>query len=102
VREAAREIGLELGRATPAGASTIQFACSEPASRGDETYLSELTGGRVVIDSVPQGTQGGSFSIEDERVLERWERVGMFPTAAVARKARELQHALEREWQVEE
>lgn len=89
IRVDAANIGLDLGRASRLGPRTTRFECPVPASRGDETFLSELHDHRVLLSSVPEGSQGGSFCIEDEAVLRRWEKAGMFP-------AREVQAAAER------
>ena len=96
VRAAARSIGLTLGAAERQGAHTTSYRCEEPSSRGDETYLSELLDHRVLLSSVPEGSQGGSFSLVDPRVLARWERTGMLPSSDLEGRARRLALAMAR------
>ena len=96
VRRLAAEIGLELGSTSWVNGRVVRFSCPAPAARGDETYLSELTGVRVLLDSVPDGTQGGSFCLEDEQVLRRWAEVGMFPSDEVSERASGVLRALAR------
>ena len=96
VRGAAREIDLQLLAATHLGPHTTRFDCVQPASRGDETYLSELLDHRVLLSSVPEGSEGGSFCLLDPHVLRRWERTGMFPTTHVAERAARILDALHR------
>lgn len=94
IRGEAARIGLTLGVATSTGPATTRFLCAEPSSRGDETYLSELFDHQVLLSSVPDGSQGGSFSLEDADVTERWERVGMLPSTEIRRLAQRLQRRL--------
>jgi hypothetical protein len=90
IRREAAEIGLKLDSSSWLSPGTTLFACETPASRGDETYLSELFNHRVLLSSIPDGSQGGSFCLEDEEVHKRWEQTGMFPTSQVERRAEKV------------
>jgi hypothetical protein len=90
IRREATKIGLKLGFSSWHSPGTTLFACETPASRGDETYLSERFNHRVLLSSVPDGSQGGSFCLEDEEVHKRWEQTGMFPTSQVERLAEKI------------
>lgn len=61
-----------------------------PASRGDETYLSEMLGVPVTLSTTSAGSQGGCFSLEDTMIHERWEETGMFPSTAVSDSAKRI------------
>jgi len=90
IRKEAAEVGLKLDSSSQFGPGTTLFACETPTSRGDETYLSELFNHRVLLSSVPDGSQGGSFCLEDEDVHKRWERTGMFPTSQLEKLAEKI------------
>lgn len=94
IRHEAAAIGLTLTTATALGQRSTLFHCLEAAGRGDETYLSERFDHGVTLSSVPAGSQGGSFFLEQETVLERWERTGMFPTTTIRAMAETLANRL--------
>ena len=93
-REAASRIGLVLGAARHLGPHTSRFECGAPTSRGDETYLSELLNHRILLSSVPEGSEGGSFGGTSREILERWERRGMFPAGEVERLSERIEQSL--------
>ena len=90
IRKEAADIGIELKASSWIGPGTTLFNCEISASRGDETYLSEIFNHRVLLSSVPDGSQGGSFCLEDEAVHARWEQYGMFPTSSVAKLVQKI------------
>ena len=92
-RRAAKTIGLTLGRIERIGPHTSRFQCVEPSSRGDETYLSELLDHRILLASVPSGSEGGSFGSTERDILQRWERVGMLPSSRVEDLAKRIEEA---------
>lgn len=81
IRCHAKSIGLTLGEVKELGHRVLHFECEQPTSRGDETFLSEMTGHRVHLSSVPCGSEGGSFDQTPDEILERWEAYAMLPTS---------------------
>ncbi len=93
-RGAALKIGLILGGAHHLGPHTTRFECDTPTSRGDETYLSELLNHRILLSSVPSGSEGGSFGGTERKVLRRWERHGMFPAREIEQLSEQIEESL--------
>ncbi len=79
IRRHAADIGLEFTEIKENGHRAVHAECTQPTSRGDETYLSEITGTRVTISSVPDGSEGGTFDQTPEEILVRWESHGLLP-----------------------
>ncbi len=79
VIEEAKEIGLTLKRINEYETDKLQYFSEIPVSRGDETYLSELSNIEVLLN-IKEGSQGGSFANEDIEIHKRWEKYNMLPT----------------------
>lgn len=73
VRRATEDIGLELGGLELQPDGVFRYECGIPASKGDETYLSEMTGYPIRLASTIQGAEGGCFSLEDAASHLRWQ-----------------------------
>jgi len=89
IRRHASDIGLELGEIKETGHRAVHVECAQPTSRGDETYLSEITGTRVTISSVPAGSEGGTFDQTPDEILVRWESHGLLPVTALRKLAQD-------------
>lgn len=89
IRRHAAGIGLEFGEIKEIGHRSVLAECTQPTSRGDETYLSEITGTRIIISSVPPGSEGGTFDQTPEEILVRWESHGLLPVTALRKLARD-------------
>jgi len=62
------------------------------AARAEEAYLSELFCCEVQLSSVGRGATPELVRL-DRRVLERWERVGFYPTARMEEVGRRMAEA---------
>jgi hypothetical protein len=101
IRRHAAGIGLEFGEIKEIGHRSVLAECTQPTSRGDETYLSEITGTRIIISSVPPGSEGGTFDQTPEEILVRWESHGLLPVTALRKLARDaLQSWHDNGWQL--
>ncbi len=87
IRQHAAGIGLEFLKIKDSGHRAVEAECIQPASRGDETYLSEITGTRISISSVAAGSEGGTFDQTTEEMLARWESHGLMPVTTLSKLA---------------
>lgn len=87
------------GPAVRTGPRAFALDVAEPASRGDETYLSHALGQpvRLRLSTRERGaSEGGSFCNVDAAVLRRWHHAGFLPVSDLNAAAEKILEDLRR------